>query len=119
MSFDAVASRASPIEVHGEHGSLVVPDPNRFDGEVQLRTLDAPAWRTLPVSAGFVDAGRGYGLADLATTPPDAEPRAGATLAFHVLDVMESLLEAARLGHTVGLRSTCPRPRAVPLGTLA
>ena len=119
MSFDAVASRASPIEVHGESGSLVVPDPNRFQGEVLLRTLDAPAWQTLPVSAGFVDAARGYGLADLATTPPDAEPRAGATLAFHVLEVMQALLEAARRGRAVDLRSTCLRPRAVPLGTLA
>ncbi|PSL01575.1 putative dehydrogenase [Haloactinopolyspora alba] len=27
MSFDTVATRASNLEVHGEHGSLIVPDP--------------------------------------------------------------------------------------------
>src|SRR5690606_25384754 len=36
MSFDAVGSKASRIEVHGETGSLIVPDPNNFDGETLL-----------------------------------------------------------------------------------
>lgn len=116
MSFEAVASLAAPIEVHGELGSLVVPDPNRFDGETRLRGLGEAEWRALPVSAGFVDAGRGYGLADLASTPSGAAPRASAGLAYHVLDVMESLLKAARLGRTLDVGSTCARPAPVPLG---
>ena len=33
-SFDGVATTAAPIEVHGETGTLAVPDPNHFDGEV-------------------------------------------------------------------------------------
>jgi predicted dehydrogenase len=119
MSFDAVASVAAPIEVHGTLGSLVVPDPNRFEGTVQLRALGTSAWQPLPVSAGFLGAGRGYGLADLAVTPPTAEPRASAALALHVLDIMQSLLEAARRGRAVRVRSTCQRPRAVPLGRLS
>jgi predicted dehydrogenase len=77
MSFDAVATRASKIEVHGERGSLVVPDPNVFDGEVQLRGPGDADWRSLPVSAGYVHASRGFGLADLLATPPGQEPRAG------------------------------------------
>ena len=39
MSFDGVRTTAAPIEVHGETGSLAVPDPNTFDGEVQLFAL--------------------------------------------------------------------------------
>ncbi|MFE7404565.1 Gfo/Idh/MocA family protein [Isoptericola sp. NPDC057559] len=114
MSFDTVASRASRIEVHGDQGSLVVPDPNNFDGTVELHRLGG-AWEELPASAGYRDAGRGYGLADLAATPPDATARANGDLAFHVLDVMTSLLTAADKGTSVAVASTCERPAAVPL----
>lgn len=115
MSFDAVATRASPIEVHGNLGSLVVPDPNRFDGDVLLHSLAVRDWQTLPVSAGYEAASRGYGLADLVATPIGQDPRAGGQLAFHVLDIMESLLSSARTGQAVTVTSTCPRPAPVPL----
>ncbi len=114
MSFDTVASRASRIEVHGEKGSLVVPDPNGFDGAVELHTLEG-GWQTLPVSAGYRDGTRGYGLADLATTPPGLAARANGDLAYHVLDIMTSLLTAAEKGAAVTLTSTCERPAPVPL----
>jgi predicted dehydrogenase len=118
MSFDAVKSKSPNIEIHGERGSLVVPDPNHFDGEVQLFALGADAWETLPVSAGYVGAGRGFGIEDLANTPEGAEPRAGGTLAYHALDVMESLLESARTGSAVRINSTVERPGAVELTVL-
>ena len=93
----------------------MVPDPNRFDGDVELFTPGAADWEVLPVSAGYVGAGRGFGIADLAATAPGSEPRAGGELAFHVLDVMESLLEAARTGAATEVRSTAARPAPVPL----
>jgi predicted dehydrogenase len=117
MSFDAVATQSANIEVHGETGSLIVPDPNRFAGDVKLRTL-TDDWQTLPVSAGYLDSGRGIGIADLAMTAPGSQPRAGGDLAFHVLDVMESVLTSAQEGRTVVIRSTAARPPAVGLATL-
>jgi predicted dehydrogenase len=118
MSFDAVATLAPPIEVHGERGSLVVPDPNNFGGEVRLRAPGDAEWQVLPVSAGYLDAARGFGAADLAATPHNVEPRAGARLALHVVDVMESLLRAAQAGCTVDVHTTCSRPRPVQLQEL-
>lgn len=121
MSFDGVATRAPNIEVHGELGSLVLPDPNYFDGEVELCTLaerDA-GWRVLPVSAGYRGAGRGYGLADMAVTPAGRQHRANHELGFHVLDVMESVLASTASGVSVPVRSTAARPAPVPLGDLA
>jgi len=117
MSFDAVQTKSSNIEVHGELGSLVVPDPNHFDGGVELFSLGADAWETLPVSAGYVDSGRGFGIADLAATPEGSEPRAGGLLAYHVLEVMESVLESARSGSAVPIHSTASRPDLVELAT--
>jgi predicted dehydrogenase len=115
MSFDAVATHSANIEVHGEIGSLTVPDPNRFDGDVQLRTLDSDGWEVLPVSAGYPDASRGIGLQDLARTPAGELPRASGELGFHVLEVMEAVLNSAGTGAAVAIRSTCRRPPAVEL----
>jgi predicted dehydrogenase len=119
MSFDTVATVSARVEVHGEQGSLVVPDPNTFAGDVRQRALGASEWQVLPVSAGYVESARGFGVADLAGTPDGREPRAGGKLAFHVLDVMESLLVSAHEGKLVSIRSTCERPAPVPLQSLA
>lgn len=117
MSFDAVATESANLEIHGETGSLIVPDPNQFAGDVKLQTLTDDTWRVLPVSAGYLDAGRGVGLADRTTTA-DGRPRAGAELAYHVLDIMESVLVAAEQGRSITLTSSVERPSAVPLGSL-
>lgn len=124
MSFDAVQTRSSNIEIHGEQASMTVPDPNYFDGEVSVCDLGNRendrelGWEVLPVSAGYLDAGRGYGLADMALTPSGEQHRANGELAFHVLDIMESLLKSAAEGASVPVRSIAERPPAVPLVSL-
>lgn len=115
MSFDAVATRAEPIEVHGPEGSLVVPDPNRFAGDVLLRRLGGDGWEPLPVSAGYRTGGRGLGVAELMTAPSAGEARASGTLALHVLDVMESVLRSAAAGGgSIAVQAQAERPAAVP-----
>ena len=118
MSFDAVKTTSANIEVHGEKGTLAVPDPNHFDGDVRLFALGGSEWETLPVSAGYVDSGRGFGIADLAATPEGQEPRAGGRLAYHVLEVMESLLDSAHSRRAVAIQSTAERPAAVGLAEI-
>ncbi|MDX3659850.1 Gfo/Idh/MocA family oxidoreductase [Streptomyces sp. ID05-26A] len=111
-SFDGVATTAAPIEVHGETGTLAVPDPNHFDGETRLFPLGGTGWRTLPPSAGYVGAGRGIGLLDLITA---GEPRASGELALHVLETMTAVLRAADEGRRIELTTTVERPVPVPL----
>ncbi|OON77994.1 Gfo/Idh/MocA family protein [Streptomyces tsukubensis] len=95
MSFDIHAAKLPRIEIHGTEGSLSVPDPNRFEGPVELHRDGE--WETLPVSAGYPRGGRGTGLADLAgALRADLPHRASAELARHVLDVMLTLLDAAK-----------------------
>ncbi|MFD4605200.1 Gfo/Idh/MocA family protein [Streptomyces sp. NPDC058464] len=109
MSFDVHAARLPRIEVHGTEASLSVPDPNGFDGAVELHRGDG--WQTLPVSAGYRDTGRGIGLADLAEALAQGRPhRASAELAAHVLDVMLTLMDAADQGRALPVTSTCERP---------
>ncbi|MHB9757142.1 Gfo/Idh/MocA family protein [Streptomyces sp. BYX5S] len=119
MSFDAVATTSAHIEVHGPRGTLAVPDPNHFSGDTRLFRLGARDWETLPVSAGYLGSGRGYGIADLAATPPARLPRASGELAYHVLEVMESLLDSAATGTSTAVQSRAERPPAVPLTDLA
>ncbi|MFT3887698.1 MAG: Gfo/Idh/MocA family oxidoreductase [Arachnia sp.] len=114
MTFDGAASRAAHIEVHGEEGTLLVPDPNCFDGDVQVHAVGGE-WRPVPPSAGYVGAGRGIGLVDVARGPDRLSGRANADVGFHVLDVMESILRSAETGRREPVSSTCVVPPPVPL----
>lgn len=111
FSFDGSATVAAPIEVHGETGTLQVPDPNQFDGTVHLRRPGESAWAALEPSAGYAGAERGIGLLDLI----DGGGRASGALALHVLDAMESLLRSASTGRRVPLLTTAEPGPLVPL----
>ncbi|MEU6139467.1 Gfo/Idh/MocA family oxidoreductase [Streptomyces sp. NPDC047081] len=114
-SFDGVATTATPIEVHGETGSLAVPDPNHFAGDVRLFALDDTEWRTLTPSAGYVDGGRGVGLLDLIAADARRTPRASGELALHVLEMMTGLLRSAEEGRRIELTTSVRPPDPVPL----
>lgn len=116
-SFDVPGHKLPRIEVYGSDGTLSVPDPNRFEGEVGIfRSRDDP-WQVVEPAGGYPDTGRGIGVADLARAIRTGGPhRANGELAYHVLDLMESMLEsAAQKGSPVDVASTCERPEAVPL----
>lgn len=116
MSFDIVDSAQPKIEIHGDQGSLSVPDPNGFDGDVSLRQSGDGTWRPLPLSAGFRGGSRGIGVADLAASLLESRPhRASGEVALHVLDVMVTLLAAAERKTSLEVHSSCARPALVPL----
>jgi predicted dehydrogenase len=120
MSFDVWEANLPNIEVYGTAGSMSVPDPNNFTGEVRVFTPEAAgrpdsmAWTAVAPSAGHRNAGRGTGVADLATAlAAGTDHRANGALAYHVLDVMESLLRAAETDTTQVITSTAERPAPV------
>ena len=115
-SFDVWASHLPRIEIHGEDGSLSVPDPNRFDGVVQAWHSDDKVWRDIQLSH-TTNIGRGAGVADMAYAIQSGRPhRASGALAFHVLDIMQALEEAAAQGKHIDINSTLDIPLAVPTG---
>lgn len=119
MSFDVWAARLPRIEVYGLEGSLSVPDPNRFDGMVERYSPAAGGWEPVKPMAGYVDAARGYGVADMARAIVAGRPHlASGEVARHVLEVMTCLLESARAGSSRELTTSCERPAPVPLGAL-
>ena len=115
-SFDVWGHGLPPIEVHGADGSLSVPDPNNFDGVVRALAGGSSDWADV-AQAHSSSIGRGVGVADMAYAIQSGRPhRASGELAFHVLDIMLSLEEAAALGRHVAIKSALDQPAALPAG---
>jgi len=116
ISFEVWKTKAPLFEVYGSQGTLAVPDPNRFNDVPEVFLAGDEDWSPVAESAGYRDSGRGFGLGDMAAAIAAGEPsRASGELAFHVLDVMESIMSAAASGSVVEVASTVERPSAVPL----
>ncbi|HEY5229266.1 MAG TPA: Gfo/Idh/MocA family oxidoreductase [Galbitalea sp.] len=117
MSFEEWATGSPLFEVYGTAGTIQMPDPNRFSDPVSAWTLARPEWHELEVSAGYRNAARGVGLADMAAAIADGtHHRASGELAFHVLEIMEAILASSSDHRVVELTSSVDRPAAVPLG---
>lgn len=114
MSFDVWKHNLPFIEIYGTEGSLKCPDPNRFDGVVEVYTPSTKAWTPVPMIPSYEQQGRGLGLAEMAEAILKGRtPRANGELAYHVVDIMESWHVAAKKGKAVTLKTTCKRPEAL------
>src|SRR5262249_44744920 len=91
MSFDVPAHRHLPIEIYGSKGTLIVPDPNWFGGQIEF-AADKDKWQNLKTEFPYEDGNyRSIGLADMAHAIRSDRPhRASGDLALHVLEVMEA-----------------------------
>ncbi len=117
VSFDVWHANLPFIEIYGAAGSLSLPDPNAFGGSLRVRGPADEAWRDVPLEFGYVENNRGLGLADMAHAWRTGRAhRACGDLAWHVLDVMHAVHDAARDGWRVDLTSTCERPAPLPAG---
>lgn len=122
-SFDVWHHTMPHIEIYGREGSLGVPDPNGFGGPVRVRKVDQQDWEEIPVQGPYSQNSRGLGVLDMAyALRRERDVRASGALAFHVLDVMQAILEAAegRAGQAISSRVNRPAPIApeTPEGVL-
>ncbi|HUX52647.1 MAG TPA: Gfo/Idh/MocA family oxidoreductase [Spirochaetia bacterium] len=114
-SFDVWAHNLPRIEIHGTTGSLSVPDPNTFGGPVQLKRAGADKWEDIPLTHGHSENSRGIGLSDMARAIGEkGVHRANGEMAFHVLDIMHAIHEAAEGKRHVTLGSSCTKPQPLP-----
>ena len=110
-SFDVWKHSHSHIEIYGSTGSMLVPDPNQFQGDVQVSQKKGD-WTTLPQSHLYGDGNyRILGLADMAQAIVSGRPhRASHELSLHVLEIMDSILRSAESGQRIDLEHQCARP---------
>jgi predicted dehydrogenase len=112
ISFDVIGHEHKPIEIYGIEGSLQIPDPNTFGGNVRLMRSGF-GWQDMPHTHGYDNRNwRGIGLAEMVEAIRSGLPhRTSAEVAFHVLEVMEQITEVAVQGGERKMDSTCDRPR--------
>ena len=116
-TFDVWASELHNTEVYGTEGTLWAPDPNGPGGPVFLQRAGEKERREIPLTHGYAGSSRSLGVADMAYALRYGRPfRPSGELAFHVLDIMQSLHESSDQGRYVVLESTCSQPAPLPLG---
>ena len=114
MSFDVPQHRHAPIELYGTESTLLVPDPNRFGGAIEIGRNKT--WSERPIEHPYADGNyRIIGVADLAYAIRSGRPhRASGELAYHVLEVMEAFQVSSDRGAHVKIESRPQRPAMVP-----
>ncbi len=111
QSFDIWYAQAPVIAIYGSEGSLAVPDPNGFGGEIRIRTRNNSDWEVVPSRFGNMENSRGIGVRDMARAlQTGTSHRASGALAFHVLDAMHAFREASEQERHIHLGSTVERP---------
>ncbi len=130
LSFDVIAHHRNHIELYGEKGSILVPDPNMFGGSVFTCKKQGGAWKEhktnkmplgkinirekslraneAPINANY----RGVGLAEMAYCIENKKKhRCNGELSFHVLDIIQSIMKAAKKREKITIKSTCKIPK--------
>lgn len=117
FSWDVWKHNLPDFEIHGEEGSLVVPDLNMFGGDVLLYEKGKKDWKKVKLTHSAKVA-RGIGVADMAKVLLGSRSsfRANGAQAYHVYDIMQSVLDSSKAGKRLAVKSTCERPKPLPRG---
>ena len=130
LSFDVIAHQRNHIELYGEKGSMIVPDPNMFGGSVltcnklgdnwkEFKTTKMPLGRInirtqssraneTPTNANY----RGVGLSEMAYSIENKRKHlCNGEISLHVLDIITSIMKAAKSGKIQYIESFCAKPK--------
>ncbi len=124
-SWDVWQHGHAPMELFGDEGTIYVPDPNFFGGNIRY-TQKADPVKKLPKwdhpfavpnqqhAQGMLANYRAAGLADMAIAIGEGRPhRCSMELALHAVDVMTGILKSGETGKFVAMKTTCERPEAL------
>ena len=137
LSFDVIAHHRNHIELYGDKGSILVPDPNMFGGSVYTCKKLGGTWKEhktnrmplgkinirekslranqAPINANY----RGVGLAEMAyCIKKKKKHRCNGELSFHVLDIIQSIMRAAKKKERINIKSTCKIPKKFTLSEI-
>ena len=130
LSFDVIAHQRNHIELYGEKGSMIVPDPNMFGGSVftckklgdnwkefkttkmhlgkiNIRTQSSRA-NEAPTNANY----RGVGLSEMAySIEKKRKHLCNGEISLHVLDIITSIMKASKSGVNQSINTDCIKPK--------
>jgi len=134
LSFDVIAHQRNHIELYGDKGSMIVPDPNMFGGSVYVCKKLGKPWKEYktnkmplgrinirtqssranesPTNANY----RGAGLAEMAYAIENKKiNKCNGELSLHVLDIIQSTMRACTLGIVQIIKTSCKKPNIFSL----
>lgn len=120
-SWDVLAHNQPTMELYGTEGTMNLPDPNWFGGELSVTdrngSTTVKTWDHPLGVVNFEDKHanyRGAGLAEMIAAIADDKPhRCGSDFATHVVEVMTAVLEAGEIGQVMTMKTRCERPAAL------
>lgn len=139
MSFDVWFSNLPKLEIYGTEGTLIVPDPNMFGGQIKIlrreKVLDfissSPyTGKALQFPAAFevlqeipqvyqqpLEYMRGFGVLDMAFAIVNGRRhRTNEELVYHVTEALLSFDIAEKENRIYEMKSSCTRPEPLPQG---
>ncbi len=109
-TFDVSHTQHSTLEIYGSEGSIWVPDPNMFDGEVLLLRGRESEPVSMPRIFDYKENSRGLGLADMAKAiAAGRDHRANCDGQLHVVEIMNALYTSSNTGSFVSIESKYER----------
>ena len=125
-SWDVYAHKRANMELYGTEGSIIVPDPNMFSGQIEVAGRDGKFEVVTPwdhplgvFNSDHPNAGphanyRTAGLADMVAALQDGrDARCSLDRALHGVEVMTACLKSGETGQFVTMTTTCTRPAAL------
>lgn len=110
-SFDIWRTQQPHIEIYGEKGTMVIPDPNRYKGDVLIRRFRDTEWRVVPQFVEYADYGRGIGIVDMIRSiEAGVRHKANLEMAYHATDVILTMDEAGEAHREISVASTATKP---------
>ena len=113
-TFDVYGSAVSPITIFGSEGTMLVPDPNNFSGEIRVKRAGTDFERVEQTHA-HPENSRGIGVLDMAHAIREGrqDHRASGALALHALEVMNSFERSSNEERHIHMTTSPERPRAM------
>lgn len=124
-SWDVWHHKRNHFELYGTEGTLYVPDPNFFGGQVEVGGKDGGLTAVTPWDHPFGRVNQHHngrdlanyrtaGLADMAVALIEGrEHRCSLDRTLHGVEVMTACLKSGETGNFVTMTTTCTRPAAL------
>lgn len=118
-STDSPLKRHGVVEINGTEGTIVIPDPNYFGGDITitrpLSDVSVSEQEVIQVPQEGVLVGRGLGLLDMARSIRGGRAHiATGEFGYHVLDTLLSIEEAAASRTYIDVESTLGEVGSLP-----
>ena len=101
-SFDCFFDRESRIELYGTDGTILVTDPNWFNGDIKIFNKEINSFENSPLIGPDIQNLRGIGISEMAVAIDEGRPCAASVdRALHIMAIIEAIETSIEEGRVV------------------